>query len=452
MLLDLNKLPRRFPEYLLESNHTLVHQMHLVRLVKLQDTFSQSSRDILQFQRYRRQTLYRFPARLFVRVISILVDLIQHISQVILPGELSQYLQLDFSKIRWFVSSEVEVFEIVFEAGFTFHVDDDIEDVLEDDVGGLEGAVVVGGSHQGEQGRFDSLDNLGEEVLLGQSVLQEDLDSSQHQRRAPVLQPVLQNIQNINQLLLILRIVLIHILQYRRLPPLIILLQPIQQIHRQLRRHGQPTLRDLNLINRHQRIERHNRIRILNQRRQLVNNLIITQHSFIIKIKQFQTPKHSYLLHIRLVVNKSFSQQGEDIINIVYSFEVAQITESHASDFRFAVFAVLFESVDDHDGEVGVFLGVGGQVEVDHFLLDLVVGVGCPAHLGEDGGGIETQGHVPDNFFHDLSAFFVVRLVDDFVEHVLDFVYLTLLLLLEVTLLAVLPDLFVVLHWICVWC
>lgn len=46
--------------------------------------------------------------------------------------------------------------------------------------------------------------------------------------------------------------------------------------------------------------------------------------------------------------------------------------------------AVFFEGVDRHDGEIGVVLGIGGEVEVYHFLHDLVVGEGGPAHLRED--------------------------------------------------------------------
>ena len=80
------------------------------------------------------------------------------------------------------------------------------------------------------------------------------------------------------------------------------------------------------------------------------------------------------------------------------------------------MFAIFFKGVDGHDGEIGVIFGICGEVEVDHFFHDLVVGEGGSAHFWEDGRGIHTEGHVADDFFDDLSSFFVIVLIDDVVE------------------------------------
>lgn len=63
-----------------------------------------------------------------------------------------------------------------------------------------------------------------------------------------------------------------------------------------------------------------------------------------------------------------------------------------------------------------MLLAVDGQIQVDHLLLDFIVGEGGSAHLGEDGRGVDAEGHIPDDLFDDLSAFFLVGLVDDVVQ------------------------------------
>ena len=77
---------------------------------------------------------------------------------------------------------------------------------------------------------------------------------------------------------------------------------------------------------------------------------------------------------------------------------------------------VFFECVDSHNGEIRVVLCVGGEVEVDHFLHDFVVGEGSPTHFGEDGRCVHAEGHVANDFFDDLPSFFGVVLIDDIIE------------------------------------
>ena len=78
--------------------------------------------------------------------------------------------------------------------------------------------------------------------------------------------------------------------------------------------------------------------------------------------------------------------------------------------------AILFEGIDGHDGQVGVVFGIGGEVEVDHFFHDLIVGEGGPAHFWEDWGGVHAESHIADDFFDDLSSSFIILFVDDGVE------------------------------------
>jgi hypothetical protein len=77
------------------------------------------------------------------------------------------------------------------------------------------------------------------------------------------------------------------------------------------------------------------------------------------------------------------------------------------------VFTVFFKGVDGHDWKIGVVFGISGEIKVNHFFHDLIVHERGSAHLREDGGCVHTDGHVANDFFDDLPAFFGVISVDD---------------------------------------
>lgn len=43
--------------------------------------------------------------------------------------------------------------------------------------------------------------------------------------------------------------------------------------------------------------------------------------------------------------------------------------------------AIFLKSVDCHNGEIGIVLGIGGQIEVDHLLHDFVICERGSAHF-----------------------------------------------------------------------
>ena len=80
------------------------------------------------------------------------------------------------------------------------------------------------------------------------------------------------------------------------------------------------------------------------------------------------------------------------------------------------MFAVLLEGVDCHDRQVGVFLSIRSQIEVDHLLHNWVVGEAGSAHFREDRRSIDTQCHIADDLLDDLPPLLFVRFVDDVVQ------------------------------------
>ena len=109
--------------------------MLLLRIVKTHQVYHQRLRHIRQPQRNIRQHLYRLHRNLHVHIIRVLIQLIQHVPQIVLIGQHAQNIDLNVLDIRWFVIFAIKVLEVLFVLALAVHVPDHVFDVLQDNEG-----------------------------------------------------------------------------------------------------------------------------------------------------------------------------------------------------------------------------------------------------------------------------------------------------------------------------
>lgn len=91
--------------------------------------------------------MYRFNCNFHINIIRILIELIEHVSKIVLISQHSQNFDFYVFDVSGFINFTVKILEILFILAFAIHVPDNVLDVLQDDVSSLGRAVTFTGAH-----------------------------------------------------------------------------------------------------------------------------------------------------------------------------------------------------------------------------------------------------------------------------------------------------------------
>lgn len=129
------KLLREFPQHVLEAHHRFIDQMRFSTFVELAQILEKGSSNLLQPQADDTETLDGASADNFVILVSVFVELVEHIPQVGLAGQCSEDIEFDEFDVGGLIDLEVEVLEIGLEYSFGVEHPDHVFDVLQNDIG-----------------------------------------------------------------------------------------------------------------------------------------------------------------------------------------------------------------------------------------------------------------------------------------------------------------------------
>lgn len=160
----------------MKGDDRFVGQMRLLWLVKGDDVDEESFGNLRQPHSNVRQYPDGHSRHLHIYVQSVVVQLIQQITQIVLIGKQAKDPDFNIFDVGWLIYLAVEVFEVFLVVDLPVHVLDHILDVLEDNEGRLESAGVFAWGHQSQQGRLYLLHDLLVQFLFVLGQLQNYFD------------------------------------------------------------------------------------------------------------------------------------------------------------------------------------------------------------------------------------------------------------------------------------
>mmetsp|Transcript_36724 Transcript_36724/g.79500 ORF Transcript_36724/g.79500 Transcript_36724/m.79500 type:complete len:378 (+) Transcript_36724:1490-2623(+) len=248
--------------------------------------------------------------------------------------------------------------------------------------------------HHREQRALDPLQDLLVDVRNGHREVQEDPNGGEHQRRVGMLEPVLENVHDVEGLVAVLRPVHGDELQQRALRPLAELLEPIQQ--RVDHRLGDQVLRRAhNLLQDGQRVGYHLRVAVVGEHLLQLRLQLQLLDDLRVQPEHLEHPEHRRAPHVRIPVVQSRLQWADEVLDQVRHAQGAQRAQREPPHRRVAVAAVLGQRVDRQQRQVRLLLRVRADVQIQHLLQhDVVRRRARDNHLREEARHVHVDRHV----------------------------------------------------------
>jgi len=295
-------------------------------------------------------------------------------------------------------------------------------DVFERRVALLDAAAVHERSERRAQTRVDLL-VYGGKVLRQ---VEEHLGRREHHRGVRVLEPLLEQVHDVEGLGRHGGRVPRDEPEHDDLRPLVELADAVEQVVDELLLHlGRAPL---DLLERTDRARDHGRVAVVERLAHPPDEPAL-QHELRRKVVQLEAAHRGGLAHVGRWVDQPILHRLLQVLDDVRQPKRAERAEREAARDRVLVSAVLLQRVDCEERELGVGRGVVADVQVDHLLHHQVLGRRRHDHLGEEARDVDAERHVRDHALHDLAPLLGIALDGRVAQRGLELVHLALLVL-----------------------